>query len=39
MRQILVAISLALSASVAVAQGAPSHTAPHAIIVLPDQVT
>jgi hypothetical protein len=39
LRQILLAFSLALSASVAVAQGAPSHTAPHAVIVLPDQVT
>lgn len=38
MRQILVAFSLALSASVAVAQGAPSHSGPR-IIVLPDQVT
>jgi len=38
MRQIILAVSLALSASVAVAQGAPSHTAPHAVVVLPDQV-
>jgi quercetin dioxygenase-like cupin family protein len=39
MRPILVVLSLALSASVAVAQGAPSQAAPHAVIVVPDQVT
>jgi quercetin dioxygenase-like cupin family protein len=39
MRPILVAVSLVLSASVAVAQGAPSQTASHAVMVLPDQVT
>ena len=38
MRTILVVLSLALSASVAVAQGAPSQAAAH-VIVLPDQVT
>jgi hypothetical protein len=38
MRAILVVVSLVLSASVAVAQGAPSHTGPR-VIVLPDQVT
>jgi quercetin dioxygenase-like cupin family protein len=39
MRPILVALSLTLSASVAVAQGAPTVTKPHAVVVLPDQVT
>ena len=39
MRTILVVVSLAVSASVAAAQGAPSQAAPHAVIVLPDQVT
>ena len=39
MRAILVVVSLALSAGVAVAQGAPSQAAPHAVVVLPDQVT
>ena len=39
MRQILLAVSLALSASVAVAQGAPGQVATHAVVVLPDQVT
>ena len=38
MRSILVAVSLVLSASVAVAQGAPSGAAWHAVVVLPDQV-
>jgi quercetin dioxygenase-like cupin family protein len=39
MRPILAAVSLLLSATVALAQGAPTTTAPHAIIVLPDEVT
>ena len=39
MRPILVAASLALSASVAVAPGAPTQGAAHAVVVLPDQVT
>ena len=39
MRPILLAVSLVLSASVAVAQGAPSQVAAHAVVVLPDQVT
>jgi quercetin dioxygenase-like cupin family protein len=39
MRPILVAVSLSLSATVAVAQGAPSQAREHAIITLPDQVT
>jgi quercetin dioxygenase-like cupin family protein len=39
MRAILVVVSLFLSASVAAAQGAPSQAAPHAVVVLPDQVT
>ena len=39
MRSILVAVSLVLSASVAVAQGAPSRAASHAVVVLPDQVS
>ena len=38
MRLILVALSLALSASIAAAQGAPSQAPPHAVIVMPDQV-
>jgi quercetin dioxygenase-like cupin family protein len=38
MRPILVAVSLILSASVAVAQAAPSQVAAHAVVVLPDQV-
>jgi quercetin dioxygenase-like cupin family protein len=36
---ILIALSLTLPAAMAAAQGAPSQGAPHAIIVLPDQVT
>jgi quercetin dioxygenase-like cupin family protein len=39
MRCILLALSLTLSAAVALAQGAPSQGAPHAIIVQPDQLT
>ena len=39
MRSILVAVSLVLSANVAVAQGAPSGAASHAVVVLPDQVS
>jgi quercetin dioxygenase-like cupin family protein len=39
MRPILVAVTLFLSASVAVAQAAPSRVAAHAVVVLPDQVT
>jgi quercetin dioxygenase-like cupin family protein len=39
MRIILVALSLALSVSIAAAQGTPSQAPPHAVIVLPDQVT
>ncbi|HEY3012575.1 MAG TPA: cupin domain-containing protein [Gemmatimonadales bacterium] len=39
MRPILVAVSLSLSTSIAVAQGAPSQAAQHAVIVTPDQVT
>ena len=39
MRPIFLAVSLVFSASVAVAQGAPSQTAPHAVIVSPDQIT
>jgi quercetin dioxygenase-like cupin family protein len=39
MREILLAVSLVLSASVAVAQAAPSQVAAHAVVVLPDQVT
>ena len=38
MRPILVVVSLALSASVAVAQGTPSLSTEHAIVVMPDQV-
>jgi quercetin dioxygenase-like cupin family protein len=38
MRSILVVVSLVLSASVAVAQGAPGQAASHAVVVLPDQV-
>jgi quercetin dioxygenase-like cupin family protein len=38
MRTILVVVSLALSACVAAAQAAPSQTALHAVVVLPDQV-
>ena len=39
MRSILIALSLTLSAALAAAQGAPSQGAPHAVIVLPDQIT
>jgi quercetin dioxygenase-like cupin family protein len=39
MRPSLIAVGLALSASVALAQGAPSQAAPHTVVVLPDQVT
>jgi quercetin dioxygenase-like cupin family protein len=39
MRLMLVALSLALSVSVAAAQGTPTAGAPHAVIVQPDQVT
>jgi quercetin dioxygenase-like cupin family protein len=39
MHLILVALGLALSVTAAAAQGAPSQAAPHAVIVLPAQVT
>jgi quercetin dioxygenase-like cupin family protein len=39
MRIILVAFSLALSVSIAAAQGQPSQTPPHAVIILADQVS
>jgi quercetin dioxygenase-like cupin family protein len=38
MRLILVALSLVLSVGVAAAQGTPTAEAPHAVIVMPDQV-
>jgi hypothetical protein len=38
MRKILVVLGLALLASLVIAQGAPSQTAPHAVVVVPDQV-
>ena len=39
MRSILIALSLTLGATIAVAQGAPSQGPSHAVVVLPDQVT
>jgi quercetin dioxygenase-like cupin family protein len=39
MRALLLHLSLFFSASVALAQGAPTEGAPHAIVVQPDQVT
>jgi hypothetical protein len=38
MRSTFIALSLTLSAAVAAAQGSPSQAAPHAVIVLADQV-
>lgn len=38
MRSTFIALSLTLSAAVAAAQGAPSPGAPHAVVVLPDQI-
>jgi hypothetical protein len=38
MRSTFIALSLTLSAAAAAAQGSPSQAAPHAVIVLPDQV-
>ncbi len=39
MRSIVVSVSLALFTGVAAAQGAPTQAEPHAIVVLPEQVT
>lgn len=39
MRSIVVTVSLTLFTGIAAAQGAPTQSEPHAIVVLPDQVT